>query len=133
NSRLDALQAAVLHAKLPYLSGWSEARRRNAKWYDDRLSDLERQGQVRGPVVLPENESIYNQYTLRVEERDRLREHLTSKGIGNMVYYPVPLHLEPCFSYLGHRSGAIPESERAAREVISIPIFPELTEAELEE
>lgn len=133
NSRLDSLQAAVLHAKLPHLAGWSEGRRRHAAWYDERFADLERAGKVQRPVVSDHNESIYNQYTLRVEARDALREHLSAHGVGNMVYYPLPLHLQPCFSYLGYGAGDFPESERAALEVVSIPVFPELTEAELEE
>jgi dTDP-4-amino-4,6-dideoxygalactose transaminase len=133
NSRLDALQAAVLHAKLPHLAGWSEGRRRNAAWYDQWLADLEGAGHLERPRVWEANESIYNQYTLRVRERDALREQLAARGIGSAVYYPLPLHLQPCFSYLGHRVGDFPESERAAGEVLSLPIFPELTEAELEE
>ncbi|HEX7117808.1 MAG TPA: DegT/DnrJ/EryC1/StrS family aminotransferase [Longimicrobiales bacterium] len=133
NSRLDALQAAVLHAKLQHLPAWSEARRRNAAWYDARFADLERAGRLRCPIVRETNESIYNQYTLRVERRDALREHLNAKGIGHAVYYPLPLHLQPCFAYLGGREGDCPESERAAREVVSLPIFPELREEELHE
>ena len=133
NSRLDALQAAVLHAKLPHLPAWSEARRRNAAWYDQRFADLERAGKLVRPVVRAYNESIYNQYTLRVENRDGLREHLNARGIGNAVYYPLPLHLQPCFAYLGYREGDFPESERASQQVISIPVFPELSTEELEE
>src|SRR5690606_9378329 len=133
NSRLDALQAAVLHAKLPHLPAWSEARRRNAAWYDQRFADLERAGKLVRPVVRAYNESIYNQYTLRVETRDGLREHLNARGIGNAVYYPLPLHLQPCFAYLGYREGDFPESERASQQVISIPVFPELSTEELEE
>jgi len=133
NSRLDALQAAVLHAKLPHLPAWSAARQRNAAWYDRRFADLERAGKLVRPVVRGYNESIYNQYTLRVENRDALREHLNSRGIGNAVYYPLPLHLQPCFAYLGYRAGDFPESERASQQVLSIPVFPELTAEELEE
>lgn len=133
NSRLDALQAAVLHAKLPHLPAWSEARRRNAAWYDQRFADLERAGKLVRPAVREYNESIYNQYTLRVEGRDALREHLNARGIGNAVYYPLPLHLQPCFAYLGYGAGDFPESERASQQVVSIPIFPELSTAELEE
>jgi dTDP-4-amino-4,6-dideoxygalactose transaminase len=133
NSRLDALQAAVLSAKLPHLSAWSEARRRHAAWYNERLADLARAGKVRLPVVTENNESIYNQYTLRVEDRDGLKQFLAEHGIGNAVYYPLPLHLQPCFAFLGYSEGTCPESERAAREVVSIPVFPELTPAELEE
>jgi len=133
NSRLDALQAAVLLAKLPHLEGWSAARRRNVEWYDERFAPLEEAGRVRRPVIRGHNASVYNQYTLRVEDRDALREHLARRGIGHAVYYPLPLHVQPCFAYLGYGEGDFPESERAAREVISLPVFPELTEAELEE
>jgi dTDP-4-amino-4,6-dideoxygalactose transaminase len=129
NSRLDALQAAVLRAKLPHLAAWSEQRRRNAAFYDAALAGIP---QVRTPFVDPANVSIFNQYTLRVERRDELQQYLNGKKIGNAIYYPLPLHLQPCFQYLGYREGQCPESERAAREVISIPIYPELTESQLE-
>jgi dTDP-4-amino-4,6-dideoxygalactose transaminase len=132
NSRLDALQAAVLLAKLPFLNAWSAARRSNAAWYDARLAPLEARGLLRRPAVRPENESVYNQYTIATRARDELREFLAGKGLGSAVYYPVPLHLQPCFAYLGYAPGDFPESERASREVLSIPVFPELTEAERE-
>jgi dTDP-4-amino-4,6-dideoxygalactose transaminase len=130
NSRLDAMQAAVLSAKLPHLRGWSDARRRHAAFYDQALAGLEG---IVVPPVRPENESIYNQYTIRVLDgrRDALAEHLKQAGIGSGVYYPVPLHLQECFAYLGYREGQFPESERACREVLSLPVFPELTEAQL--
>jgi dTDP-4-amino-4,6-dideoxygalactose transaminase len=130
NSRLDALQAAVLSAKLPYLEEWSAARRENARFYDEVLSGVP---EVVTPVVRPENESIFNQYTIRVRDgrRDALAEFLKQRGIGSSVYYPVPLHLQACFDYLGCREGEFPESELAAREVLSLPIYPELTEAQL--
>jgi len=130
NSRLDALQAAVLSAKLPHLRGWSEARRRNAAFYDGALAGIEG---IVTPAVKPDNESIVNQYTLRVLDghRDALAEHLKQAGIGSGVYYPVPLHLQECFAYLGYREGQFPESERACREVLSLPVFPELTQAQL--
>jgi dTDP-4-amino-4,6-dideoxygalactose transaminase len=129
NSRLDALQAAVLSVKLPHLGRWSEARRRNADFYDEALAGLDG---IVTPVVSPENESIVNQYTIRVLDgrRDALIEHLKVRGVGSSVYYPVPLHLQECFAYLGYREGDFPESERASREVLSLPVFPELTEAE---
>ncbi len=130
NSRLDALQAAVLSAKLPHLDGWAAARRRNARWYDDRLSGIEG---VVTPPALPENEHVYNQYTLRVARRNELKRSLDERGIGNAIYYPLPLHLQECFGSLGYRHGDLPESERAAAEVISIPVYPELTEAQREE
>jgi dTDP-4-amino-4,6-dideoxygalactose transaminase len=130
NSRLDALQAAVLSAKLPHLAGWSAKRRRNAGYYDAAFADL---ADVRRPVVRPENESIFNQYTIRVPRRDELQAFLKDRGIGTAIYYPLPLHLQPCFAYLGYREGQCPESERAAKEVLSLPIFPELTDAQLDE
>src|SRR5688500_3849302 len=130
NSRLDALQAAVLLAKLPHLESWSAARRRNAAFYDAAFADLDG---VRTPAIDPANVSIYNQYTLRAERRDRLQQHLKERGIGNSIYYPLPLHLQPCFAYLGYADGAFPESEKASREVISLPVYPELTSGQLEE
>jgi dTDP-4-amino-4,6-dideoxygalactose transaminase len=133
NSRLDALQAAILHAKLPYLEEWSRKRAENAAWYDERLRLLQERGAIQLPVVREHNRSVYNQYTLRAERRDELRAHLSERGVGNAVYYPVPLHLQPCFADLGLGAGDLPESERAALEVISIPVFPELTGTELDE
>ncbi len=127
NSRLDALQAAVLLAKLPHLSSWSAARRRNAELYNKAFADLDG---VRTPVIDPKNESIYNQYTLRARRRDELQGFLREREIGSSVYYPLPLHLQPCFSYLGYKEGDFPESERAAAEAISIPMFPELTDGQ---
>jgi dTDP-4-amino-4,6-dideoxygalactose transaminase len=130
NSRLDALQAAVLRAKLPYLARWSAKRRENAAYYDAALADV---AELRTPYVDPANESIYNQYTVRAERRDALQAHLKERGIGSSIYYPLPLHLQPCFAYLGYREGQCPEAERAAAEVLSLPIFPELTHAQLDE
>jgi dTDP-4-amino-4,6-dideoxygalactose transaminase len=135
NSRLDALQAAVLSAKLPHLSGWSAKRRENAASYDAAFADLAKAGRVTTPYVAPENESIFNQYTLRVADgrRDALQAFLKERGIGSSIYYPLPLHLQPCFAYLGYKVGQCPESERAAKEVLSLPIYPELTRAQLDE
>jgi dTDP-4-amino-4,6-dideoxygalactose transaminase len=130
NSRLDALQAAVLRAKLPHLAAWSAARRRNAAFYDAAFADL---ADVRTPLVDPANESIYNQYTIRAERRDELQAFLKERGIGTSIYYPLPLHLQPCFAYLGYKAGAFPETERAASEVLSLPIYPELTQSQLDE
>lgn len=130
NSRLDALQAAVLAAKLPHLEAWSAARRRNASLYDKAFADLDG---VRTPVIDPRNESIYNQYTLRAARRDELQEFLKKRGIGNSVYYPLPLHLQPCFAYLGYEEGDFPESERASKEVVSLPVYPELTDSQRDE
>ena len=130
NSRLDALQAAVLRAKLPHLESWSAARRRNAAYYDAAFADLP---ELVTPYIDPANTSIYNQYTIRVPQRDALQAHLKDRGIGCSVYYPLPLHLQPCFAYLGYQQGQCPESERAALEVLSLPVFPELTTAQLDE
>lgn len=130
NSRLDALQAAVLGAKLKYLEDWSAARRRNAAYYDSAFADI---ADVRTPVIDERNESIYNQYTLRVPRRDALLKHLKVRQIGAAVYYPLPLHLQPCFSYLGYSEGAFPVAEAAASEVLSLPVYPELTTSQLDE
>ena len=130
NSRLDALQAAILQAKLPHLQGWSAKRRSNAAYYDRAFADLP---EIRTPFVDPANESIYNQYTIRTERRDELQSFLKERGIGTAIYYPLPLHLQPCFAYLGYKKGSCPESERAAAEVLSLPIYPELTPAQLDE
>lgn len=130
NSRLDALQAAVLLAKLPHLAGWSQKRRDHAAYYDQAFAGM---SDVRTPTIDPANESIYNQYTIRVERRDALQAHLKSKGIGTAVYYPLPLHQQPCFSYLKYREGQFPVAERAAAEVLSLPVFPELTRVQQDE
>jgi dTDP-4-amino-4,6-dideoxygalactose transaminase len=129
NSRLDTLQAAVLLAKLPHLAGWSAQRRQHAAYYDKALSGL---SAVRTPVVAPGNEHIFHQYTLRVERRDALQARLKGNGIGNAIYYPVPLHRQPCFADLGYRAGSLPRAEQAAAEVISLPIYPELERAQLD-
>ncbi|MGI9078469.1 MAG: DegT/DnrJ/EryC1/StrS family aminotransferase [Gemmatimonadaceae bacterium] len=123
NSRLDTIQAAVLLAKLPHLAGWSASRRLHAARYDEAFADVT---EVRTPVIQEASESIFNQYTIRSERRDALQAHLKSAGIGSKVYYPVPLHLQPCFAYLGYREGSCPESELASKEVLSLPIYPEL-------
>ncbi len=130
NSRLDALQAAALLAKLPHLTAWSAKRRANAAFYNQAFADV---AEVTTPYTEPASESIFNQYTIRVPRRDEVRAHLTAKGIGHSVYYPLSLHLQPCFAYLGYKAGQCPESERASQEVISLPIYPELTPAQLDE
>ena len=128
NSRLDALQAAVLSTKLSYLEGWSAARRRNAAFYDAAFSDVN----VETPYIEPFNVSIYNQYVLRVACRDDLMAHLKNQEIGCEIYYPVPLHLQACYQHLGYREGDFPESERAARKTLALPVYPELTEMQQE-
>jgi len=130
NFRLDALQAAVLLVKLKRLDAWSEARQQNAAWYDDAFKTA---GLVPEKVKLPkvlQNRHIYNQYVIRVERRDALMAHLEAEKIGCAIYYPVPLHRQGCFRDLGYSEGAFPESERAAKETLAIPIYPELTEAQ---
>ena len=129
NSRLDTLQAAILLAKLPHLAGWSAARRERAARY---TAAFQGHAEVRSPVTDPANEHIFHQYTIRVPRRDGLLAHLKSAGIGCAVYYPVGLHLQPCFAHLGYRVGSLPKTEEAMREVISLPVFPELTDAQLE-
>ena len=127
NSRLDALQAAVLSAKLRHLNGWAEARRQNAAFYNAAFADLDT---IQTPVSLESNYHVYNQYTLKARDRDGLKQHLDAAGIGNAIYYPLPLHLQECFAGLGYKRGDLPVSERIATEAISIPVFPELTENE---
>jgi dTDP-4-amino-4,6-dideoxygalactose transaminase len=130
NSRLDTLQAAVLSAKLPFLAEWSAGRRAHASYYDAAFADLD---EIRTPAIDVANESIYNQYTIRTERRDELQAHLKAKQIGTAIYYPIPLHLQECFAYLGYKEGAFPESERAAKEVLSLPVYPELTQSQQDE
>jgi dTDP-4-amino-4,6-dideoxygalactose transaminase len=130
NSRLDAIQAAVLRVKLTHLDSWTDQRRKNAALYRELLSG-------RTPLVLPEPASyqsrhVFNQYVIRCAERDRLREHLTKNGIGTEVYYPIPLHLQECYASLGYQEGAFPESERAAREVLALPVHQALGAGDIE-
>jgi dTDP-4-amino-4,6-dideoxygalactose transaminase len=134
NSRLDALQAAVLRVKLPHLDVWSRGRIANANRYDRLFQDagLSGLGHVVLPFRAPWGGHIFNQYTIRVKDRDALSEHLKVNGIGWAIYYPIPLHLQECFAYLGYKAGQLPEAERAAREVISLPIFPELERSQLD-
>lgn len=126
NSRLDALQAAFLRVKLKRLDEWNEKRRRNAELYNELLKDI-----VTIPVVRDYNQHIYNQYTIRVRDRDRLRDYLKEKEIGCQIHYPIPLHLQTAFKYLGYKKGDFPEAEHASEEVISLPVYPELTYEQL--
>jgi len=130
NSRLDALQAAVLAAKLPHLDGWAARRRENACLYEGLLADV---AEVMVPRVMPGNFHVYNQYTLRVRRRDELRAFLGERGIGSGVYYPLPLHLQECFASLGGKPGDLPVSETLCQQVLSLPVFPELTESDVQE
>jgi dTDP-4-amino-4,6-dideoxygalactose transaminase len=128
NSRLDALQAAVLHVKLKYLDQWTEGRRRNAERYRRLFADAQLLDRVLLPVTKAGNFHVYNQYTVRVRQRDELRNFLKEKGIGTEVYYPLPMHLQNCYQDLGYQKGSFPVSERAAEEVLSLPIYAELTD-----
>ena len=130
NSRLDTLQAAILLAKLPHLAGWSAGRRTRAARYTEAFTGL---GAVRTPVTDPANEHIFHQYTIRAERRDDLSAFLKGRNIGCMIYYPTALHLQPCFADLGYRIGSLPVTEQAMKEVISLPIYPELTDAQQDE
>lgn len=133
NFRLDELQAVVLNIKFRHLDEWTAARRRNAAFYDRAFAVADLGRAVQTPPRAPEGaRHIYNQYVIRARDRDLLRQHLTASGVGTEIYYPVPLHLQKCFAYLGHRPGDFPESERAAEETLALPIFPELSEAQLQ-
>ncbi|HWW76437.1 MAG TPA: DegT/DnrJ/EryC1/StrS family aminotransferase, partial [Pyrinomonadaceae bacterium] len=134
NSRLDTFQAAVLRVKLPHLDAWSDARRERADTYTRLLAEAGLTEFVTPPFVLPGARHIFHQYVVRVPaaRRDPLIEHLKQNGVGTKVYYPVPLHLQPCFAELGYKEGDFPESERAARETLALPMFPELTGAQQE-
>jgi len=132
NFRIDELQAAVLRIKLKYLDGWTAGRQRNAAYYDRAFSAADLGGRVITPQAAPGQRHIFNQYVVRVHERDALRKFLGEHGVGTEIYYPVPLDRQECFGYLGYAPGAFPESERAAAETLAIPIYPELTEDQLE-
>jgi dTDP-4-amino-4,6-dideoxygalactose transaminase len=132
NFRLDELQAAVLLIKLRHLEAWTEARQRNADHYDAMIRDAGLEDVVRAPFRTPGYRHIFNQYVIRIETRDALRAHLNAHGVGTEVYYPVPLHDQKCFAYLGHAPSDFPEAERAAAEVLALPIYPELTAAQRE-
>ena len=128
NFRLDAIQAAVLLVKLPYLDSWSQGRRNHAESYNRIFAS----SPVLTPWIHPDMVSIYNQYVIRVPRRNELVNHLKSLQIGHEIYYPVPLHLQECFSDLGYKRGDLPESERAADEVLALPVYPELSQHQIE-
>ncbi len=128
NSRLDTIQAAILDVKLKYLESWHEGRRRNAAYYNEAFKN----SRIVTPACRPEAGHIYNQYVIRVPNRDELKTKLQEAGIGTAIYYPLPLHLQPCFSELEYHLGDFPEAERASRETLALPIFAELTRSELE-
>ncbi len=126
NSRLDTLQAAILSVKLRYLDQWTEARRKNAAFYNEALKDVP----VKTPVELEHNYHIYNQYTIATEKRDELVEHLRRHEIGCAIYYPLPLHAQECYKYLGYKDEDYENAPKASLEVLSIPIYPDLTDDE---
>jgi dTDP-4-amino-4,6-dideoxygalactose transaminase len=131
NFRIDELQAAVLRVKLKYLDEWTRGRQRNASIYTKAFTDARFAKHLVTPRAPVDGRHIFNQYMVRAERRDALKDFLTARGIGSEIYYPVPLHLQKCFDYLGHAPGDFPESERAAREVLALPVYPELDESQL--
>lgn len=135
NGRMDEVQALVLRAKLDMLEVWHEGRRKHAAWYHGRMKELAADEALMPLEAVPDGRHIYNQFTLRVPggKRDALQAHLKALSIGSAIYYPICLHDQPCFADLGYKKGQFPESEKAAAEVLSIPVFPEMSEAMLEE
>ncbi len=129
NSRLDALQATILRVKLRHLEEWTEARRRVAARYDELLRDTP----VTTPYAAPQARHVYHQYTIRAPRRDELAAFLKQRGVGSMVYYPIPIHLQPLYAELGYLDGSLPATEHAAAEVLSLPIYPELTDEQIDE
>jgi dTDP-4-amino-4,6-dideoxygalactose transaminase len=134
NFRLDALQAAILRVKLKYLESWQQKRIEKASYYDSvfKQSGLREEGQIKIPESPYKDKGVksyhvYHQYVIRSEQRDRLKEFLQEKGVPTAIYYPLPLHLQKCFSYLGYKEGDFPVAEEAARKVLALPIYPELT------
>jgi dTDP-4-amino-4,6-dideoxygalactose transaminase len=125
--RIGSIQASVLDIKLKYLESWHEGRRRNAALYNQLFAG----SKVVAPIIDPANWSIYNQYVVRVPDRDNVKQALAAKGIPSAIYYPIPLHLQECFAYLNHGPGAFPHSEQACREVLALPIYAELPEEHL--
>jgi dTDP-4-amino-4,6-dideoxygalactose transaminase len=130
NFRLDALQAAVLRVKLPHLAGWTERRRRNAGRYAAMVERAGLLDRVTLPVETAECRHIYNQFVVRVPDRDRVRAALAARDIGTEIYYPVPFHLQECFAALGYGRGAFPQAEAAADSTLALPIYAELTDAQ---
>ena len=125
--RLDEIQAAVLMVKFKHLSAWNARRRELAQMYNEGLAETP----VKTPAELPGAWHTYHQYVIRAPKRDELMEHLKNKGVGNMIYYPVPLHLQKCFSFLGYKEGAFPAAEKAAKETVALPMSAELTYGEV--
>ncbi len=128
NSRLDALQAAILRAKLPHLETWTEGRRKNAARYTSMFKEIGLDRNVGLPIEPEGMRHVYNQFVIRVKARDKLRDHLLSVGIPTEIYYPEPLHIQPAFRSLGYKLGDLPNAEAASRQALALPIYPELTE-----
>lgn len=131
NSRLDSLQAAILSAKLPHLDRWLEERTKNAKMYNERLKNLPG---IKIPEINDGNLHTYNQYTILIKDgkRDELKQFLKEKGIDTAIYYPLPLHLQECFNYIGYKRSELSHAEKAAQQVLSLPVFPEMRKEEIE-
>jgi dTDP-4-amino-4,6-dideoxygalactose transaminase len=132
NFRLDEIQAAILGVKLPHLTDWSAARRAVADFYREEFSRAGLTDTIQLPAEpyrdrLPDHYHIYHQYVIRTPKRDELRADLTRREIGTEIYYPIPLHLQKCFQYLGYKEGELPESERATRETLALPMYPEIS------
>jgi dTDP-4-amino-4,6-dideoxygalactose transaminase len=132
NFRIDELQAAVLRVKLKYLDGWTKARQRSAAFYDAAFAAAGLADKLKTPHAAKNGRHIFNQYVVRVQNRDALKDFLAERSIGTEIYYPVPLHLQKCFAYLNHGEGDFPESERAARDTLALPIYPELDQVQLD-
>ncbi len=132
NFRMDAIQAAVLLAKLPHLKSWNERRRAIAARYGELLSDAARRERLALPAEVPGRRHVYHQYVVRVADRDGVRDRMAAREIATAVFYPVPLHLQECFASLGYREGSFPEAEKAAKEVLALPIFAEMRDDEVE-
>ena len=131
NFRLDELQAAVLRVKLRYLDGWTQGRQRNAAYYDAAFAEAGLGANLSTPSAPAGQRHIFNQYVVRARNRDALKARLAERGIGSEIYYPVPMHLQKCFAYLSYRAGDFPHSEQAAAEVLALPVYPELEQAQL--
>ncbi|HAU38270.1 MAG TPA: transcriptional regulator [Phycisphaerales bacterium] len=129
NFRMDSIQGAALSVKMRYIERWTERRRANAERYNELLADV---SQVVTPVARPHCRHIYHQYVLRAERRDELQAHLKDRGVASAVYYPLGLHLQDCFKGLGYRKGDFPQTEKACDEVLAMPIYPELTDAQID-
>jgi dTDP-4-amino-4,6-dideoxygalactose transaminase len=132
NFRIDELQAAVLNVKLKRLDEWTAGRQRNAAFYNRAFARAKLGEALETPHASLGFRHIYNQYVVRVRDRDALHEYLTAAGVGTEIYYPVPLHLQQCFAYLGYKAGDFPQAERAAAETLALPIYAELTETQLQ-